>query len=66
MRPVSVEIVEPCSVKARDFVAALHRLCLVHEVCIAPSYTDGLEIHNLKPSDDPLHFPYVEDKTNNA
>lgn len=46
------------------FLQALRDVCKKHGVQITPSMYDGLQVWDLGPNDETLHFPEIENCTN--
>jgi hypothetical protein len=47
-----------------NFLQALRDVCKKHGVQITPSMYDGLQVWDLGPNDETLHFPEIENCTN--
>lgn len=50
--------------KHKEFVLALRRLCREHDVQLAVSGYDALQVWDLRPGEDPICAPDIEDRTN--
>lgn len=51
------------SKKFDGFIIALRKLCIDHQVVLAVEMYDSIQIWDLKPGDDPIHVPELEDRT---